>query len=108
MITTQLSLFGADMMDANKNLNQNFLDILQAASGEGTGTNAIPNIPVTAPTKTAPAQQNQIQDRGCTRIIIDNKTVIYHCGDKTFLKRFGRDGGLFLRLTDGKKVILTD
>jgi hypothetical protein len=103
------TLFSADKINPiNQPTNQNFIDVLQTINGDtstvGITTN---NIPV-VPNKTTQTQQNQIQDKGCTRIIVDNKTVIYHCGEKTFLKRFGADGGLFLILSDGKKIKLTD
>ena len=106
-ITINISLFGSDKIDLNKTVNQNFLDIFQSMNEDTSTVGINSNIPI-APSRTAPAQQNKTQETGCTRIIIDNKTVIYHCGDKTFLKRFGVDGGLFLILSDGKKVKLTD
>ena len=106
-ISIGISLFGADKIDLNKTLNQNFLDVFQSMNGDTSTTGITGNIPI-VPNKTTPTQQNQTQETGCTRIIVDNKTVLYHCKDKTFLKRFGADGGLFLILTDGKKIKLTD
>jgi len=110
-LSIAIASFGAEKPNANNQAaNQSFLDVLQAMTSESGGAVApANNIPV-APSK-IPSQANQpsqAPDKGCTRIIVDNKTVIYNCGDKTFLKRFGSDGGLFLILTDGKKIKLTD
>lgn len=108
-ILSSTAMFCADNKTAPlvQQNNQNFLDILQTMSGEVPSANTPSNIAIPQ-NKTNLTQQNNNQDKGCTKIIVDNKTVIYHCGEKTFLKRFGTDGGLFLILFDGKKIKLTE